>query len=156
LKALKPVLLRYKDGKHYCEIFYPLIELEAEQDKKLKQSQTQKGINVRFEMSMKKKRLAFFLFASKEDFDSNLMPGNELMLSLNSNLYPFWQSRGHVIKITSNEEICLELESKKPPPPVSAGYMVEFVWRSTSFARMKVGLKKFWKDEESISSYLYY
>ncbi len=43
-----------------------------------------------------------------------------------------------------------------PPPQVTTGYTVEFVWRQTSYVRMKKGLKRFWKDETSISSYLYY
>ena len=113
------------------------------------------GINVRWEMSLKKRRLAYFLFASKEEFESTLLPGNELRLSINHSGFK-WTSLGHVVKITSNEEICLELSSSIPPPTVNTGYTVEFVWKSTSYERMKKGLKTFWKDEESISSYLYY
>jgi len=82
------------------------------------------------------------------------LPGNELRLSLKS---PSWSSKGHVIKITANEEVCLELSGSDPPPiNVTTGYTVEFVWKSTSFVRMKTGLKRFWHDEKSISSYLYY
>lgn len=48
-------------------------------------------------MNLKKKLLAYFIFASREDFESNLLPGNELKLSLKS---PKWSSKGHVVKIT--------------------------------------------------------
>ena len=67
-KNIKDVILRYEDGQHYCSIFMPLIEIEAQYDKKVKESQTQSGITVRWEISLKKKRLAYFIFASKEDF----------------------------------------------------------------------------------------
>lgn len=53
--------------------------------------------------------------------------------------------------------MCLELGgSESPPIHITSGYTVEFVWKSTSFARMKGGLKRFWHEEKSISSYLYY
>ncbi len=94
-------------------------------------------------MNMKKKRLAYFLFASKEDFDSNLLPGNELRLSLKN---PAWSSRGTVIKINANEEVCLELMGHDAPPSGNYKYTVEFVWKSTSYHRMKSGLKRFWRD----------
>jgi regulator of nonsense transcripts 1 len=95
-------------------------------------------------MSLKKKRLAYFIFTSRDEFDSNLMPGNELKLSLKSHN---WSATGHVIKINSNDEVCLELHGGTPPPHnLTLGYTVEFVWKSTSFGRMKVGLKKFYKD----------
>lgn len=101
-----------------------------------------------------------------------MLPGNELKISLKSHN---WSSKGHVIKITASkikikiniltaflskkidEEVCLELNSSEPPPTsITSDYTVEFVWKSTSFTRMKMGLKKFYTDEKSISSYLYF
>ena len=41
------VLLRYQDGYQYQNIFGPLVKLEADYDKKLKESQTQDNIEVR-------------------------------------------------------------------------------------------------------------
>jgi regulator of nonsense transcripts 1 len=38
-KALKSVSTKYEDGKDYCETFLPLIEKEAQYDKKVKESQ---------------------------------------------------------------------------------------------------------------------
>ena len=40
LKSLKDLCLRYRDGKHYYETFEPCLELEADYDKKVKESQT--------------------------------------------------------------------------------------------------------------------
>lgn len=92
---------------------------------------------MRWDFSLKKKRQAFFLFAAKEDFDSNMLLNNELELSLrNHATYPSWSSKGLVVKVLINDEICLELYSNEPPPPVNSGYSIEFIWRSTTFKRM--------------------
>lgn len=58
--------------------------------------------------------------------------------------------------MNNTEEVCLEVLSHDPPPPVQTGYTVEFVWKNTVYTRMRTGLKRFWKDNTSISSYLYY
>lgn len=58
-------------------------------------------------MNLKKKLLAYFMFASREDFESNLLPGNELKLSLKS---PKWSSKGHVVKITRSINIDLQYQ----------------------------------------------
>lgn len=42
------------------------------------------------------------------------------------------------------------------PPPVDSGYKVEFVWKSTTYNRMKKGLRRFSKEEKSITGYLYH
>ena len=44
------VLLRYQDGYQYQNIFGPLVKLEADYDKKLKESQTQDNIEVRYKI----------------------------------------------------------------------------------------------------------
>lgn len=38
---MTPVQLKYEDGYHYQNILAPLVKLEADYDKKLKESQTQ-------------------------------------------------------------------------------------------------------------------
>ena len=61
------------------------------------------------------------------------------------------------MKITASEEIALELKNSKAPPTESANkYTVEFVWKSTSFDRMKLALKIFLKDETSVSEYIFF
>ena len=66
-----------------------------------------------------------------------------------------WQSKGMVTMITESEEIVLELKEKKVPKHLTENYTIEFVWHSTSYNRMKTGLKRFVDDEKSISNYLY-
>ena len=61
------VKLRYHDGYEYQQTFNPLIRLEAEYDKKMKESQTQSGIKIRWEWSINKKRVAYFVFPKEEN-----------------------------------------------------------------------------------------
>ena len=42
------------------------------------------------------------------------------------------------------------------PTDPDTNFTIEFVWKSTSFDRMKLALKIFLKDESSISEYLFY
>lgn len=61
------------------------------------------------------------------------------------------------MKITATEEIALELKnSKAPPTDPDCKFTVEFVWKSTSFDRMKLALKIFLKDESSVSEYIFF
>ena len=65
-QRLPRVPLRFDDSGQYVQIFEPLVKLEAEYDKKIKEAQTQNGIKVRWEWSLNKKRIACFVFP-KED-----------------------------------------------------------------------------------------
>lgn len=102
-----------------------------------------------------KKRLAYFIFPNEDNV--RLVPGDELKLKMeNAEGVVKWKSRGNIVKITQNEEICLEVKNGKPPADGDAKYTVEFVWKSTSFDRMKQALKIFLKDETSLSNYIFY
>lgn len=57
-----PVQFYYEDAYHYQNTLGPLVKLEADYDRKLKESQTKDGISVRWEMGLNKKRVAYFLF----------------------------------------------------------------------------------------------
>ena len=58
--------LRYQDAYQYQNIFGPLVKFEADYDKKLKESQTQGSIEVRWEMGLNKKRVAYFNFPRRD------------------------------------------------------------------------------------------
>jgi len=147
--------LRYKDPKQYKEIFEPLIKLEADYDKQFKESQTQHNIKIRWDWSINKKKMAFFVFPNEDNV--RLVPGDELKLKYEQDGQVKWKSRGHIVKITANEEICLEVKNQKGiPTEADCRYIVEFVWKSTSFDRMKQALKIFLKDETSLSNYIFY
>ena len=81
-KRLRPVFLKYKSGKQYKSIFESLIAEEAKSDRKIKESQTQNNMKIYFDLANgNKKRYAYFMFGSREDYDASLLPGNELKIS---------------------------------------------------------------------------
>lgn len=136
-------------------MFEPLIKLEADYDKSFKESQTQRNMKVRFDWSLSKKRLAYFIFPNEENI--RLVPGDELKLLFEVDGNIKWKSRGTIIKITQNEEICLELKNTKGVPnDPDCRFTVEFIWKSTSFDRMRLALKIFMRDESSLSNYIFY
>lgn len=73
-----------------------------------------------------------------------------------------WEARGIVVRISQSDsenadEIACELKTVTSVPAESwKRFTVEFVWKPTSFNRMKKGLKIFSTDKQSISAYLFY
>lgn len=131
------VMLRYEDGYQYQNIFGPLVKLEADYDKKLKESQTQDNVDVRWDVGLNKKRIAFFHLA-KNDSDLKLMHGDELRLRYNGDLHKPWNGVGHVIKIPDNfgDEVGIEMKSNAGIPiECHSNFAIEFVWKATSFDR---------------------
>lgn len=131
------VLVRYEDGYQYRNIFTPLVKLEAEYDKKLKESQTQDNIEVRWDVGLNMKIIAYFKIA-KSDTDMRLMHGDELKLRYVGDPSKQWFGIGHVTKIPDNfsEEVAIELKNNfGVPTNCTTNFVVDFVWKSTSFDR---------------------
>lgn len=70
---------RYDDAYVYQNVFGPLIKLEADYDKSLKEAQARENVTVRWDVALNKKRIAHFVF-SKDDSELRVMPGDELKL----------------------------------------------------------------------------
>uniref|UniRef100_A0A2P2LM33 Uncharacterized protein n=1 Tax=Rhizophora mucronata TaxID=61149 RepID=A0A2P2LM33_RHIMU len=153
----QPVALKYEDAYQYQNVFAPLIKLEADYDKMMKESQSKDNVTVRWDVGLNKKRIAYFVFP-KEDNELRLVPGDELRLRYSGDAaHPAWQSVGHVIKLTAQEEVALELRSSQGVPvDLNHGFSVDFVWKSTSFDRMQGAMKTFAVDETSVSGYIYH
>ncbi|XP_044492825.1 regulator of nonsense transcripts 1 homolog isoform X2 [Mangifera indica] len=153
----QPVALKYEDAYQYQNVFAPLIKLEADYDKMMKESQSKDNVTIRWDIGLNKKRIAYFVFP-KEDNELRLVPGDELRLRYSGDAaHPAWQSVGHVIKLTAQEEVALELRaSQGVPVDISHGFSVDFVWKSTSFDRMQGAMKTFAVDETSVSGYIYH
>lgn len=152
------VLLRYEDGYQYQNIFGPLVKLEADYDKRLKESQTQENIEVRWDVGLNKKTIAYFTLA-KTDGDMKLMHGDELRLRYVGEMHKTWAGVGHVIKVPDNygEDIGIELKNGAgAPSDCHSNFVVDFIWKSTSFDRMQLALKKFAVDDTSVSAYIYH
>lgn len=151
MNALRTVPLRYQSADQYKEIFGPLVKMEAEYDKQMKESRNQSNIYVRWDIGLNKKILAYFNIA-RSDSDMRLMHGDELCLKYTFEDEPndplpeaarTWAGVGHVIKIPDNysEEVGIEMKSNfHVPTDKHTGFIVEFVWKSTSFDRMQHAL----------------
>ena len=57
---------RYEDAYMYQNIFGPLVKMEADYDRKLKETQTQEGVTVRWDIGLNRKSRATFNFPKKE------------------------------------------------------------------------------------------
>ncbi|CAG8486864.1 9789_t:CDS:10, partial [Acaulospora colombiana] len=150
----QPVLLRYEDAYQYQNIFGPLVKMEADYDKKLKESQTQDDIIVRWDLGLNQKRVAWFYLPKLESG-----VGDELRLRYRGELHQSWECVGHVIKIPNNvsDEVGLELRrNDNTPVDCTHNFSVDFVWKSTSFDRMQAAMKTFAVDETSVSGYIYH
>ena len=157
--ALQSVLLRYEDPYQYQSIFGPLVQLEAEYDRKLKESQTQDDITVRWDMGLNQKRIAWFVLPKYELGEVKLAVGDELRLRYRGELRKPWEGVGHVIKIPNNEsdEIALELKRTDGiPTDCTCTFSVDFVWKSTSFDRMQAAMRMFALDDNCVSSSIYH
>eukprot|EP00117_Sycon_ciliatum_P034570 scpid22067/ scgid26360/ Regulator of nonsense transcripts 1; ATP-dependent helicase RENT1; Nonsense mRNA reducing factor 1; Up-frameshift suppressor 1 homolog len=153
------VMLKYEDAYQYQNVFGPLVKLEADYDRRLKESQTQADISVRWDIGLNKKRISYFVLPQSDSSEMRLMAGDELRLRYTGELHKEWSGVGHVSKVphTYGEEVGLELRSSTGVPiDCKLSFCVDFVWKSTSFDRMQNGMKTFAVDETSVSGYIYH
>ncbi|KAI8805145.1 nonsense transcript regulator [Cladochytrium replicatum] len=152
----QPVLLRYEDAYQYQNIFGPLVKMEADYDRRLKESQTQTDVIVRWDMGLNKKHVAYFHLPKLEQGDLKLAVGDELLLKYRGELHSDWEGKGHVIKIPNNvsDEVGIELtRGENVPTACTHNFSVDFVWKATSFDRMQAAVKTFAVDENSVSGF---
>ena len=151
------VQMRYEDAYQYQNIMGPLVKLEADYDKQMKEAQTQEGVTVRWDMGLNKKRIAYFTFAQK-DTDMRLVTGDELQLRHPGDGHrAAWQSQGTVVRLTASEEVGIELRSQaNVPVDAHHGFSVDLVWKAIAYDRMQTALKTFAVDETSVSGYIYH
>ncbi|XP_063694944.1 regulator of nonsense transcripts 1-like isoform X1 [Bolinopsis microptera] len=152
------VMLRYEDAYQYQNVFAPLVKMEADYDRKLKESQSQDNIVIRWDRGLNKRWIAYFSLP-KQDGEMRIMQGDELRLRYCGDLRKPWTDEGHVIKIPNSfgEEVGLELKGMTDvPTECTRNFSVDFVWKPTSFDRMLTSLKTFAVDETSVSGFLYH
>lgn len=94
---------RYEDAYQYQNIFGPLVKIEADYDKRLKESQTQEGLVVRWDMGLNQKRIAWFNLPKLESGEVRLAVGDELRLRYHGELHKAWDALGHVVKVPNSE-----------------------------------------------------
>ncbi|GAB7365669.1 hypothetical protein MBLNU230_g7010t1 [Neophaeotheca triangularis] len=157
-----PVLLRYDDAYQYQNVFGPLVKIEADYDRKLKESQSQDNLIVRWDFGLNNKHLASFVLPKLELGDVKLAVGDEMRLRYTGELRPNWEGVGYVIKIPNNQsdEVSLELRTrgdhKSVPTECTHNFTADYVWKATSFDRMQHAMKTFALDEMSVSGYIFH
>mmetsp|Transcript_5429 Transcript_5429/g.7904 ORF Transcript_5429/g.7904 Transcript_5429/m.7904 type:complete len:1069 (+) Transcript_5429:55-3261(+) len=163
---LAPTLLHYEDGYHYQNILAPLVKMEADYDRQIKESLSEDSITVRWDKSLSGKNVATFSFGGRHSAEqSRIMVGDELRLKLGQGAKflhgQAWDGVGYVKNIVDGE---VELEMRQGegnsaggiPDQLSDDYVVEYIWKSTSFDRMQNALKTFAIDDTSVTGYIYH
>ncbi|KAJ2597235.1 ATP-dependent RNA helicase, partial [Coemansia sp. RSA 1804] len=153
------VLLCYEDAYQYQSIFGPLVKVEADYDRRVKEAQTEDGIAVRWDTGLNRRRFAYLHLPKYELGEVRLAIGDELRISYSGSLLNEpWSGSGNVIKLPNNssDEICVEMSSMDAPTSILNGFSVDFVWKSTTFDRMQSAMKRFAVMESSVSEYIYH
>jgi regulator of nonsense transcripts 1 len=181
---LTPTEQRYEDGFHYQNILAPLVKMEADYDRQMKESLTEESIAVDWDVSLAGKWVAKFSF-HRMSAESRVVVGDELRLKLGPgaqflNQGNPWQGVGYVKSILDGQ-VELELrnsnntttttptakasnENSKSkdasagsvPQNIRDDYIVEYIWKSTSYDRMQNALKTFAIDDTSVTGYIYH
>jgi regulator of nonsense transcripts 1 len=150
---INPVVLRYQDGYHYQNVFGPLVKLEADFDKYIKESQTTEDVYVVWDVGLNK-RIVARLQVPKRDGGTKTMYGDELRLHHKES---DWSGSGIVTKVDPiSDEVTLEMRFQEGVPThLTRDFTVYFVWKPVGFDRMQAALKKMAVDEEAVSDHIY-
>lgn len=157
---IAPILMRYTDAYQYQRSFAPLVKIEADYDKALKESKGLNYISVDWSLSLNKKHLASFYFSTIDSSDLKVAVGDEMILRYDGpELDSPWEGNGYIIRLPDSrqEEYTLEMIPTKSQPPthVFNRFTAEFVWKGISYERMQESMKTFALDSNSVSEYLY-
>ncbi|CCK69670.1 ATP-dependent RNA helicase NAM7 KNAG_0C05720 [Huiozyma naganishii CBS 8797] len=159
-ESIAPLLLRYQDAYEYQRSYGPLIKLEADHDKQLKESQALEHISVSWSLALNNRHLVSFALSTYESNELKVAVGDEMSLWYSGLQNPDWEGRGYIVRLPNSyqDTFTLELKPSKTPPPthLTTGFTAEFIWKGTSYDRMQDALKKFAVDKKSISGFLYY
>ena len=113
-------MLHYEDGYHYQNVLAPLVKMEADYDKQMKESLAEESISVRWEKSLTGKNVATFTFSGRHSAElSRVVVGDELRIKLGTGAEFLhgspWEGIGYIKNIIDGE---VELELK---PSVAVG-----------------------------------
>lgn len=154
-----PILMRYQDGFEYQRSFAPLVKIEADHDKALKESSGLEYLSVEWGLGLNNKHVVSFTLSSVDSTSMRVAIGDEMVLKYSgSELAYDWHALGHIIKLPNarSEYFTLEFDTAQTPPThITTRFTGEFVWKGTSYDRMQQALQAFALDSNSLSEYLY-
>lgn len=157
---IPPILMRYTDAYQYQRSFAPLVKIEADYDKALKESKGLNYISVYWSLSLNNRQLASFYFSTVDSLDLKIAVGDEMVLRYEGpELDAPWEGRGYIVRLPDarQEEYTLEMIPSNTPVPthVTNRFTAEFVWKGISYERMQDALKTFAIDPKAMSNHLY-
>lgn len=147
----------YQDAYEYQRIFSPLITIEAEYDRKIRESQVQHGVVVRWESTTRLRPIAWLEMPQLESGELRMAVGDEIRLKYHGELRKPWEAVVQVVSVPQNAVTEVGVEFR-PNANLSTqcthNFTAEFVWKGTTFDRMQQALRKF-ASEPTMCSYLY-
>ena len=155
-----PVVLEYEDPYHYQNTFGPLVKMEADYDKKLKEAQSEDDLDIHWDQGLNNKHCASFVLKKMESGDVKLAVGDEMRLRYSGGMREAWEGVGYVIKIpdSKSNDVRLELRRSEKAIPIekTVGFAADYVWKATSYDRMQLAMRTFAVDENSVSGYIFH
>lgn len=153
--------LKFDDPYQYQNIYGPLVKLESDYDKKLKEAQSEDNLTVKWDVALNNKHTVAFRLQKIESGEVKLAVGDEISLRYNGDLREPWQGVGYVIRIPPNDDddrVTIELRKtshdKSVPTDISHNFSADYIWKATSYDRMQNAMKTFAVDEMSVSGYI--
>lgn len=156
-----PILMRYNDGFQYQRSFAPLVNLEAEYDRQLKELQALGHILVEWNLGINNRWTAAFALLTFESNELKVAVGDEIVLRYTGAAdQPPWEGQGYIVRLPNayHELFMLELipNPKVPPTQATTGFTAEFVWKGTLYERMQEAMRKFALEQELVLGYIYH
>ncbi|XP_050430864.1 regulator of nonsense transcripts 1 homolog [Adelges cooleyi] len=147
MRQIAKVKAAYADGCEYLGVFEPLVQLEADCDKLLKEGQHLKCVLESEMTSATNGKTVIRLRSVPNDIQLRMCIGEELWLQHSAG-----DRRGTIIQLSDSYERMITMETKAPVNwPVGTELMVRPVWKRVPFDRMLYALKKFAYRPNSVS-----
>lgn len=152
--------LRYDDAFHYQAVFAPLVRLEADYDRSLKEAQVLESVAIRWDVGLNMRHIAWFLMTASygADSDFRVAPGDEVEITYAATPSRRWTGKGAVVRVpaTYSEEISVEIrDGGYVPTDLTAGFHIQFVWKPTSYERMQQALRTLAVTETCVGPSVY-
>ena len=147
----------YKDAYEYQRIFAPLVAIEAEYDRKLRESQVQNAVVVRWDTTQVRKPRAWLEMPQLESGELRMAVGDEIKLKYQGELHAPWETIVQVVSVPQNAvtEVGVELRhGTYVPTQCTHNFTAEFIWKGTTFDRMHSALRRFANEHGCMSGYL--
>ncbi|KAI3653773.1 hypothetical protein MP228_001720 [Amoeboaphelidium protococcarum] len=153
---IAPVQLKYQDAYQFQNVYTPLVLLEAEYDRSVKEQQTQDEVTVRWEQGLNMKWTASFYLANYLEGEVRLTLGDEVRLKYNGGVCRAWSAVGNIVKLPNSHTNEISVECRRPDVNINCTiFSIEIVWNSATFDRQVAALRKFAVDASCVSPYLY-